>query len=728
MTLDTDRDFAEPGETDRNDARLVEESRRESAAPPLLDWSGVLRHRLTVLAWVVLLWMGGITTRLAYLQVIDHDELMARAQRQQEDREIVPAPRGEIVDRHGAVLAMSVRGYALEGARRRTKDTDPEILRQLVQDADGAAARVCAVLDRCTRDDRQEMAQALRTPPSTKAARYVFLRRQISPEEARRIAELNEPGVRAVEARHRFYPNGETAAHIVGYVNADNVGKTGLEFSYEPKVAGENGRQIVQVTALRAHKRLSARVLEEPRAGSTLETTIDRELQFIAERELAAAVAENRAAGGCMIIADPWSGDILAMANSPTFDPNRPGEFSPELLQNRCAQHIYEPGSTFKIVTAAAALEVARMSPARMFDVSLGFYQFTGSRVFDFHHYGQLSFTDVFVKSSNVGAIKIGLELGPEVVSRYVSRFGFGETLARDIPHQRSGIVDRNMASFGARALGSVSMGYQIGVTPLQMTAAVSSIANGGELVAPRLVRATVGENGRVEIPRRVIRRTINPETVSVLTPILEQVVERGTATAAKIEGYTIAGKTGTAAKLVNGRYSKSEYNASFVGFLPSRQPRVTIIAVIDSPHGHGYTGGAVAAPLFKRVAEATLRYLGIPPTIGGAPTVLVDATPRGAEPTTIALRAGGRALAPVDLDTRLAVPAGTMPDVRGLSGRDAVRVLARVGVEARLTGDGFVAAQAIPPGAVLTPGRACALSLRRDVAGAAADEGGAQP
>jgi cell division protein FtsI (penicillin-binding protein 3) len=727
MTLDTDRDFAEPGETDRNDPRLVEEARREE--PPALDWSRVMGRRLVVLAWVALVWMAGISARLVFLQVISHDELMARAQRQQEDREIVPAPRGEIVDRHGAVLAMSVRGYALEGARRRTKDTDPEIVRQLVQDPDGAAARVCAVLDHCAKSDRAEMAQALRTPASPKAARYVFLRRQISAEEARRVVALNEPGIRAVEARHRFYPSGETAAHVIGYVNADNVGKTGLEFSYEPRVAGENGRQIVQVTALRQHKRLSARVLEEPRAGATLETTIDRELQFIAERELAAAVAENRAQGGCVIIADPWNGDILAMANAPTFDPNRPGEFNPELLQNRCAQHIYEPGSTFKIVTAAAALEVARMSPSRIFDVSLGYYQFNGSRVHDFHHYNQLSFTDVFVKSSNVGAIKIGLELGPEVISRYVSRFGFGETLARDIPHQRSGIVDRNMAGFGARALGSVSMGYQIGVTPLQMAAAVSSVANGGELVAPRLVRATVSENGRVEMPRRVIRRTINAETAAALTPILEQVVERGTATIAKIDGYTIAGKTGTAAKLVNGRYSKSEYNASFVGFLPSRQPRVTIIAVIDSPHGHGYTGGVVAAPVFKRVAEATLRYLGIPPNVGDATTVLVNAAPRGAEPTTIALRAGARgSQGGVDLDTRLAIPAGTMPDVRGLSGRDAVRLLARVGVEARLSGDGFVAAQAIPPGATLSPGRACALSLRRDAAGLSADEGGAQP
>jgi cell division protein FtsI (penicillin-binding protein 3) len=719
MTLETDRDFADPGGTDRNQAHLVEDARREEA--PVLDWTGVMRRRLFVLGCVIVVWAAGIEARLLFLQVYSHGDLMARAQRQQEDREIVPAARGEILDRNGTVLAMSVRGWALEAARRRAKDTDVEVLRQLVLDPEGAAARVCGALDRCSRDDRQVMAQQLRTPESSKASRYVFLRREISADEARRIGALNEPGVRAVEARHRYYPSGETAAHALGYVNADNVGKSGIELSYDPRVAGVNGRQIVQVTALRQHKRLSARVLEQPRAGASIETTIDRELQFMAERELTAAVAENRALGGCVLIVDPWNGDILAMANAPTFDPNRPGDFNPELLQNRCAQHIYEPGSTFKIVTAAAAIEVAHMSPNRMFDVSLGYYPFDGSRVFDFHHYGQLSFTDVFVKSSNVGAIKIGLELGPEVISRYVSRFGFGEVIARDIPHQRVGIVDRNMARFGPRALGSVSMGYQIGVTPLQMVAAVGSVANGGELVAPRLVRAIVNDGQRSEAPRRVVRRTINAETAAALTPILEQVVERGTAKAAQIEGYTIAGKTGTAAKLVNGRYSKSEYNASFVGFLPSRQPRVTILAVLDAPHGHGYTGGAVAAPLFKRVAEATLRHLGIPPNIGAGPTVLVaDARPTG-DATPLAVRGAAAMRA---FDTRLAAPAGTMPDVRGLSGRDAVRVLARVGVEARLTGDGFVAAQGIAPGAALAPGRVCALSLRRDAAGIAGDEG----
>jgi cell division protein FtsI (penicillin-binding protein 3) len=727
MTLDTDRDFAEPPELDRNDPRRIGEAQVGRREPMPFDWPDVLRRRLFVLACVVFTWIAGIEARLFYLQVMDQQELMSRAQRQQEDREIVPAARGDIVDRHGAVLAMSVRGYALEAARRLSKDTDIDLLRQLVQDPDRSAVRVCAVLDRCAPADREAMAQLMRMPAAAKASRYVFLRREISPDEARRILALNEPGIRAVEVRHRYYPGGATAAHVVGYVNVDNVGKTGIEYSFQDRIAGKPGRKIVQVTALRQHKRLSTRMLEQPTAGAAVETTIDRELQFIAERELAITVAENRALGGCLLIMDPWNGDILAMANAPTFDPNRPGEFKPELLQNRCAQHIYEPGSTFKIVTASAAIEVAHMPLSRVFDVSLGYIQLGSSRVPDFHRYGQLTFTDVFVKSSNVGAIKIGLELGPAVISRYVNRFGFGQVLARDVPHQRAGIVDRNMSNFGARALASVSMGYQIGVTPLQMVAAVSSVANGGELVAPRLVRAIFVNGERHEVPRRVVRRTINAETAATLTPILEQVVQRGTATAARIDGYTIAGKTGTAEKLIDGRYSNTEHNASFVGFLPSRNPRVTIIAVIDAPHGKGYTGGAVAAPLFKRVGEATLRYLGIPPNVGGMPTVLVSNSVPPAQspsqPATIPVRArvGG-----AEADVRVAAPAGTMPDVRGLNVKEAVRVLARAGIEVRVSGFGIVASQGLAPGSSLVPGRVCVLSLRRDAA--APEEAGAQP
>ncbi|HEY8550147.1 MAG TPA: penicillin-binding protein [Vicinamibacterales bacterium] len=710
MTDRVDPDLIQPGIPDRNVPRLVadaQESRRE--ARPAADWRPMFRRRLFVFASAIVCWMAAVEARLFYLQVVQHDELLARAERQQQNRQIVHAPRGDILDRYGNVLAMSGRSYALQAQR------------SLIDDPEAMATKVCAVLDRCTPSDRAAMARLMRMPREKGAARFVYLRREISDAEAERIMALEEPTIMAVQVPHRYYPGGPTGAHVVGFVNIDNVGQTGVEYAMNSILAGKPGAQLVQVTPLREHRRIAARPLEAPVPGASVETTLDRELQYMVERALADAVAEHGAKGGVVIVMDPFEGDILAMANSPTFDPNEPGKSPPEYRQNRAAQHIYEPGSTFKSFIAAAALEVLRMPTTTMFDVSSGYIQFGARRIRDDHRYNTLSFTDVIVKSSNVGAIKIGLQLGPEVVSRYVSRFGFGETFARDIPHQRAGLVDRQMANFGPSALASVSMGYQIGVTPLQMATAVSAIANGGELVVPRVVRATISDGTRTEIPRRVVRRAIPPEVAAELTTILEQVVERGTATRAKIEGYTIAGKTGTAAKLVNGRYSKTEYNASFVGFVPSRQPRAVILALLDSPRRHGYYGGVVAAPLFKAVAEATLRRLGVPPNVERAPTVLAGHRAEPVRPVP-AMRTP---VTPVGLPASL--EAGVVPDVRGLSAREAVRLLGRVGVQARLSGDGFVARQSLEPGSRIEGERVCVLTLTREPASILA-EGATQP
>ncbi len=324
------------------------------------------------------------------------------------------------------------------------------------------------------------------------------------------------------------------------------------------------------------------------------------------------------------------------------------------------------------------------------------------------HRYGVLSFTDVIVKSSNVGAIKVGLRLGPERLGRYVSRFGFGQTLVPDFRGENAGIV-WNPSRLDPGAVASVSMGYQVGVTPVQMAAAVSSIANGGMLYEPRVVRATITDGQRAAVPHKVLRRTVSERTAAQLTAIMEAVVERGTAKAAQIDGYTIAGKTGTAHKVINGAYSPSEYNASFVGFLPSRKPALTIIVVIDSPHGKGYMGGAVAAPIFKRIAEASLRHLGIAPTVNPAPPVLVAARGHDEEPRE------SPEVVPVEFEQkRVLARDGLMPDLRGMSARDATRALTRVGMTGRLNGDGFVLEQTPAAGGVLLPGTECVLTLGR--------------
>jgi cell division protein FtsI (penicillin-binding protein 3) len=336
------------------------------------------------------------------------------------------------------------------------------------------------------------------------------------------------------------------------------------------------------------------------------------------------------------------------------------------------------------------------------------------------HNYQVLSFADVIVKSSNVGAIKIGFKVGTDRLSDYVQRFGFGRPVSPDFPGENAGIVYER-TKWTDSALASVSMGYQVGVTPLQMAAAVSSVANGGQYVEPRVVRAAYRDNRRYEVKPKVLRRTISPDTAASLTGIMEQVVERGTAKGfAEIPGYTVAGKTGTANTLVNKHYSNSTY-ASFVGFVPSRDPKVTILVMLDSPKGSaGHFGGPVSGPIFRRIAESTLRYLGVAPTIDPAPPVLVTRH----DDQEVVESEGPAQESPV-VNVLVEAAAGTVPDVRGLSARDAMRKLAKAGLSAQMTGDGFVVSQDPAPGEPIENRRVCKVTLERVVFHAAA---GAQP
>jgi cell division protein FtsI (penicillin-binding protein 3) len=655
--------------------------------PPSSDWRATIRSRLGVTAVVFALWTAGIEARLIYLQVFQHAALVARAERQQMQTVEAPAKRGDIIDRNGRLLAYSVDADSLWADPAR------------VEDVEETGAQLCAALERCGPADLKRLAQNLR-----RKGRFSYLQRKLSPAEEQRIRKLDLAGIGLMKESRRFYPNREMLAHVLGYVGIDNVGLAGLEAMFDEQVRGKPGKVIVESDA---HNRaVFSRVEREATSGASLELTIDRFLQHIAERELRAGVLENRAAGGSAMIMDPWSGEILALANYPTFNPNVYGNFSEDVRRNRATQEIYEPGSTFKIVTASAALEEGVIDPDDPIDCAPGVIRFGQRVIRDVHSYGVLSFADVIAKSSNVGAIKVGQRLGPERLGRYIHRFGFGSTLGRDFIGQTPGIVwapDKLDAS----ALASVSMGYQVSVTPLQMAAAVSSIANGGTLFQPRLVRAFVKDGRRDQIETMPLRRTVSEHTALELTAMMEGVVEDGTAKSAQVQGYTVAGKTGTSQKLVGGVYSKSDYHASFVGFLPSRKPVLTIVVVIDSPHAKGYYGGVVAAPVFKRIAEASLRHLGIPPTIDPAPPVLLARRAADLLPTR-PVRADmiERALEPVR--------AGVMPDLRGLSARAALQLLTSVGMTASMKGDGFVIKQSPAAGAPLTPGESCALQLDR--------------
>jgi cell division protein FtsI (penicillin-binding protein 3) len=662
------------------------------ADKPIIDWRNTLRRRLAITAAVLLAWSAAIETRLLYLQVFQHAELMSRAERQQMHTVTSPAKRGEILDRKGHVLAYSVD--------TETVYADP----REIDDPVKAANSLCDALGDCSRDDRQQLRERLSSRKG-----FAYVRRQVSPEQARRVAALQLAAVGFVKENRRFYPNKDLAAHVLGYVGLDNGGLSGIEAAYDSLIKGKAGKVLIQIDA----KRKAFSRMERPATGgASLELTIDEYLQHVVERELRAGVEENHAAGATAVVMDPWTGEILALANYPTFNPNAYKQADDRERRNRAIQDLYEPGSTFKIVTASAALEQKVVSPDDFINVSGGSIRFGARVIRDTHDYGVISFTDVIVKSSNVGAIKVGLKLGAERMSDYVRRFGFGRRASPDFPGETPGIV-WNPAKLTDSALASVSMGYQVGVTPLQMAAAVSSVANGGELIEPRVVRAVIRDGQRIPVPRRVVNRTITPEVAAQLTTIMEGVVDRGTATMAQIPGYTIAGKTGTAAKLVGGRYSRSDYNGSFVGFIPSQKPVFTIVVVTDSAHGkNGYYGGPVSGPVFKRIAEAALRYYGVPPTLNAPPPLLVARHDQGqTQPTAADVER------PPVITMASAADAGTsvFPDLAGLSARDALRTLSRLGVTTKLHGAGLVYEQRPIAGTPIDAGADAVLWLQRD-------------
>ena len=660
------------------------------AEPSVPFWRSTLKRRLVVAAVGFALWSAVIEARLVYLQVVRNADLSARAERQQKRTVDAPAKRGEILDRRGRVLAYSVDAESIYAV-----PSDIEQPRR-------AAAALCGALEDCTPKEREAMLERF-----GRQRAFVYVRRQVSPEQARRVKALELEGIGFMKESRRFYPNKELASHLVGYVGIDSDGLHGIESAYDSLIKGRPGTVLIQTDARR---HAFSRIEKPPTTGGTLELTIDQYLQHIAERELREGVAATDADGGSAIIMDPWSGEILAMANWPTFNPNAYRHAPEDARRNRAVQDLYEPGSTFKVVTASAALEEKVVRPDDAIDVSAGHIRFPGRVVYDDHRYHVLSFSDVIVKSSNVGAIKVGLRVGRERLGAYVRRFGFGGPVSPDFPAESPGIV-WEPSKLNDSALASVAMGYQVGVTPLQMATAVSSVANGGELVQPRVVRAVIKEGRRVPVPRKVLRRTISAATAAELTRIMEGVVEKGgTATRASLEAYTVAGKTGTAQKLVNGRYSRSEYNTSFVGFVPSRKPVFTIIVVVDAPRVHKY-GGLAAAPVFKRIADAALRHHGVPPTLNAPPPVLVARREHQPERP---------AAGPADASAILSVsePADTasggFPDLRGMSAREAVRTLARLGLTARMHGTGVVTDQRPEAGAAIDGRTACELWLDR--------------
>ncbi len=659
-----------------------------AAAPALEAWRAGIKGRTLIVLAGLALWGVGIEARLIQLQVFQHEEMSGFASRQQRQEVKQAALRGDIVDRRGEILAYSVMGESVYA--------EPDA----IEDPGAVARALCQAFRDCT---SKELADLTTRLSSQRGYAPVRRAKDVSFEQLARVKALKLKTVGFMPEPVRYYPNFEMAAHVLGFVGNEDKGLGGVESAFDKEIRGQEGKILVQLDAHR--QRLETRVERVPTAGATLELSIDLTLQYIAERELRAGVDANRAKGGTAIIMDPKTGEVLALANYPTFNPNSFGKYTDDDRKNRAVQDVYEPGSTFKIVTASAAIQEGVVAPTDLIDTNPGFITLPGHRIVrDTHRIGVATFEDVIVNSSNVGAIKTGLRVGADRLSRYIRRFGFGEAIGDGFPGESRGIV-YSVDHMDENALGSMSMGYQIGVTPLQMATAASAVANGGELYEPHVVRAYIRDGMREPVTPKPLRQAITAETAATLTTIMEGVVERGTAKAAKLDRYQAAGKTGTAKKVVGDHYSAHDYNSSFVGFAPSRRPALTVLVVIDTPNAGQIYGGAVAAPVFKRIMTAALQYLGIPPTLNPVPPVMITtsatSTPPAARTTLIPAVAeiGGRSL---------------MPDVRGMAMRDALRVLGRVGLSVRAAGDGVVMAQTPEPGEAIEPGGWSALQLRR--------------
>lgn len=553
------------------------------------------RGRVLLAALLLSLGFAVILARLFQLQVIQGAELARMAGRQHQKTLTVEGSRGTIYDRNGKILALNMDVPSVFG--------EPKVL----QNPRDTASRLARVL----------MVDAKQVETRLKSTRdFVWVERRLAPEKAHSLRGLSLPGIGIIPEGRHFYPKGTMLAQVLGFANIDNQGLEGLERRYDGQLRGERGHVIVERDALGGAVFPKGLDYLGPSPGKDLVLTIDEVIQYIAEQELDLVMTRSRAEAGVVIVVEPKTGALLALVVRPTFDPNAPGT-DPNLWRNRAITDTYEPGSTFKVVAASAALEEKLFAPTDLIYGEDGKYAVENTVVHDHHRHGWMTFAEVIQKSSNIGTIKVAQRLGPEKLARYISGFGFGVRTEVDLQGESKGQTKEPKA-WGSRSLASIAMGQEIGVTALQVAMAYAAVANGGWLMRPYLVAEIKSPAGDTvtRFGPKVRRHAISAETARTMTEILRGVVlPGGTGPMAALPGYDVAGKTGTAQKVdpLTGRYSATRTVASFVGFLPAEDPQLTILVMVDNPKTDQW-GATVAAPVFQRVAAQAVRHLGIPP------------------------------------------------------------------------------------------------------------------
>lgn len=442
---------------------------------------------------------------------------------------------------------------------------------------------------------------------------FVWLKRRVSVKEADQIRAIQDPNLGITYETKRFYPHGEMLAHVLGFCNIDNQGVEGLELLHQGKLQGRAGFRYTKRDARGREMVALEKKLVPAVNGHTLMLTIDQHIQYLTEKALDEAFRKYRAAGGVAVVMDPETGAILAMASRPSFDPNQVTVSEQASRRNRAVTDIFEPGSVFKIVTAAAALNEGKVTLSDKFNCENGEWRPRPSRVIhDVHPYGVISFPEVLIKSSNIGTVKIAMRLGERTLYDYVKRFGFGQKTGIDFPGEVSGIL-RPVEKWSKFSITSIPFGQEVAATALQMLSAISIIANGGHPVKPYLLEEIRDQNGVAVFKHEPVlsEPVIRPETAAAMTNILERVVQEGTGKNAAVNGIRVAGKTGTSQKLnPGGGYSHSSFIGSFIGYAPAEHPMLAMIVSLDNPHPY-YYGGTVAAPVFREVMEGSLIHLG---------------------------------------------------------------------------------------------------------------------
>ncbi|MGE5818682.1 MAG: penicillin-binding protein [Deltaproteobacteria bacterium] len=625
-----------------------------------------------------------VAGRAFQLQVLQGDKLKRLGERQHLKEWIVLPKRGAVLDRGSEPLALSLEAQSVYARPRR------------IHQPEAVARSLANILNLSLAEVTQKL---LSDKP------FVWIKRQISPVEADQIQALNVDGLGMFYEPRRYYPQGQLAGQVIGFVSRDSEGLEGLELQYNDYIRGETGSSIIERDAL--GRRVLAQGVEGLRIppGGDVHLTIDTSIQHLAEKELEATITKNRAKAGVAIVVEPFTGEVLALANYPSFDPNNFSKESAQQKRNRAIADSFEPGSTFKTILAAAALEEGVVGKEDLFYCEMGKYAFGGKIIHDTHPNGWLPFYKILQVSSNIGFTKVAEKLKKDRYFRYIEKFGFGQITGIDMPGEIPGLL-RRPESWSAVDLATHAFGQGISVTPMQMVMAYAAVANGGFLMRPYVVSRVMSPNGDVLVQNQphVVRRVISEKTSHLLASMLKEVTsEGGTGTMANIEGFDVAGKTGTAQKadLAHGGYAARKRVASFVGFVPANDPRLVALVLVDEPEVNVY-GGIVAAPAFRDIARGALRHLAVASQKSDfIPSAIAD------------VRAPLRRTPSKENEMVNDGNTSAVPDFVGLSLREAVERARAMKVRVKMLGNGYVVKQSPAPGVRWSENDTLVLSLQ---------------